>query len=140
MNGGLLHVFLQFGFLGAYGCLPAMQSARICFTRLTLALFSFLEFSYLSFHTRLHWLYNALWRLIFLFLLFKGRRNRYRSFEIIGNSELSWLCLEGETFAIKLMRTHISCAFCSGNIPCPALSCCQQPRTLLVSGVKDSVL
>ena len=67
------------------------STAWMCSTSLTLALFSFLEFSCLSFHTRLRWLYNALWMLIFLFLLFKGRRNRYRSFEIIGNSEISWL-------------------------------------------------
>ena len=69
-----------------------MDAFQQCSTAcLMLAVFSFLEFSCLSFHTRLHWLYNALWMLIFLFLLFKGRRNRYRSFEIIGNSEISWL-------------------------------------------------
>lgn len=67
------------------------STAWMCSTCLILAIFSFLEFSCLSFHTRLYWLYSALWVLIFLFLLFKGRRNRYRSFEIIGNSEISWL-------------------------------------------------
>lgn len=70
----------------------------------TLALFSFLTFSCLQFHTRLYWLYRALWMLTFLFSLIKGGRNRYRSFETIGNSEIYWVCLESKEFAIRHTR------------------------------------
>lgn len=89
----------------------------------------------LSFHSRLYWSDHALWMLIFLFALIKGR--------------ISWVCLGRQkiyngshTHAYACMPTHTNththtpCAFC---VSCPAPSHCQQPVTQLGSRAKDTV-